>query len=175
MLLFFILFVCLCCFRKFLCHCQGSLFYVYFNRNKSITFRIREIVHRQTKTEKEHSKLGVEHCYCYCVSITKISTFARDLCTSPQQCFASRASWWSLDCFFHVLWALNAESSVNPVRLVSLIDRAWLNCFSANMTLHCLAVLVVLGSSGGVVNSLGFCLALLKSLGCFSFRCVLSS
>ena len=33
----------------------------------------------------------------------------------------------------------------------------------------------VLGDSGGVVNSLHFCLASLKSLGCFYFRCVLSS
>ena len=34
---------------------------------------------------------------------------------------------------------------------------------------------VVLGDSGGVVNSLDFCPASLKSLGCFYFRCVLSS
>ena len=33
----------------------------------------------------------------------------------------------------------------------------------------------VLGDSGGVVNSLDFCLASLKSLGWFYFRCVLSS
>ena len=33
----------------------------------------------------------------------------------------------------------------------------------------------VLGDSGGVVNSLDFCLALLKSPGCLYFRCVLSS
>ena len=33
----------------------------------------------------------------------------------------------------------------------------------------------VLGSSGRVVNSLDFCLASLKSLGCFYFWCVLSS
>ena len=33
----------------------------------------------------------------------------------------------------------------------------------------------VLGSSGGVVNSLDFCQASLKSLGCFYYRCVLSS
>ena len=33
----------------------------------------------------------------------------------------------------------------------------------------------LLGSSGGVVNSLDFCLASLKSLGCFYFRCILSS
>ena len=31
------------------------------------------------------------------------------------------------------------------------------------------------GDSGGVVNSLDFCPASLKSLGCFYFRCVLSS
>ena len=33
----------------------------------------------------------------------------------------------------------------------------------------------LLGASGGVVNSLDFCPAPLKSLGCFRFRCVLSS
>ena len=33
----------------------------------------------------------------------------------------------------------------------------------------------LLGDSGGVVNSLDFCLASLKSLCCFYFRCVLSS
>ena len=33
----------------------------------------------------------------------------------------------------------------------------------------------VLGGSGRVVNSLDFCLASLKSLGCFYFRCILSS
>ena len=33
----------------------------------------------------------------------------------------------------------------------------------------------LLGKSGGVVNSLDYCPALLKSLGCFYFRCVLSS
>ena len=33
----------------------------------------------------------------------------------------------------------------------------------------------VLGDSGGVVNFLDFCPASLKSLGCFYFRCVLSS
>ena len=33
----------------------------------------------------------------------------------------------------------------------------------------------VLGDSGGVVNSLDFCPAPLKSLGCFYFQCVLSS
>ena len=33
-------------------------------------------------------------------------------------------------------------------------------------------VSMVLGNSGGVVNSLDFCLASLKSLGSFYFRCV---
>ena len=33
----------------------------------------------------------------------------------------------------------------------------------------------LMGGSGGVVNSLYFCPASLKSLGCFYFRCVLSS
>ena len=35
--------------------------------------------------------------------------------------------------------------------------------------------LQLLGDSDGVVNSLDFCPASLKSLGCFYFRCVLSS
>ena len=34
---------------------------------------------------------------------------------------------------------------------------------------------ILLGSSGGVVHSLDFCLASLKSLGCFYFWCILSS
>ena len=34
---------------------------------------------------------------------------------------------------------------------------------------------LLLGDSGGVVNSLDFCPALLKSLGCFYFWCILSS
>ena len=34
---------------------------------------------------------------------------------------------------------------------------------------------LLLGGSGGVVNSLDFCPASLKSLGCFYFRCLLSS
>ena len=34
---------------------------------------------------------------------------------------------------------------------------------------------ILLGDSGRVVNSLDFCPASLKSLGCFYFRCVLSS
>ena len=36
-------------------------------------------------------------------------------------------------------------------------------------------LLMLLGDSGGLVNSLDLCPALLKSLGCFYFRCVLSS
>ena len=35
--------------------------------------------------------------------------------------------------------------------------------------------MALLGDSGGVVNSLDFCPASPKSLGCFYFRCVLSS
>jgi len=34
---------------------------------------------------------------------------------------------------------------------------------------------ILLGDSGGIVNSLDLCPASLKSLGCFYFRCVLSS
>ena len=36
-------------------------------------------------------------------------------------------------------------------------------------------VLTLLGDSGGVVKSFDFCPESLKSLGCFYFRCVLSS
>ena len=43
-----------------------------------------------------------------------------------------------------------------------------LHCTDASLT-------YLLGDSGGVVNSLDFCPASLKSLGCFYFRCVLSS
>ena len=45
-----------------------------------------------------------------------------------------------------------------------------LQIFFKEMNMACL-----LGDSGGVVNSLDFCLASLKSLGCFYFRCILSS
>ena len=38
-----------------------------------------------------------------------------------------------------------------------------------------ISALRLLGGSGGVVNSLDFCPASLKSLGCFYFRCALSS
>ena len=33
----------------------------------------------------------------------------------------------------------------------------------------------ILGDSGGVVNSLDLCLASLRSIGCFYFRCVLAN
>ena len=41
-------------------------------------------------------------------------------------------------------------------------------------TMHAARV-SLLGGSGGVVNALDLCPASLKSLGCFHFRCVLSS
>ena len=44
-----------------------------------------------------------------------------------------------------------------------------------NGTLYSHRDATLLGDSGGVVNSLDFYLVLLKSLGCFYFRCVLSS
>ena len=40
---------------------------------------------------------------------------------------------------------------------------------------QCLCPQSLLGDSGGVVNSLDFSPAVLKSLGCFCFRCILSS
>ena len=49
-------------------------------------------------------------------------------------------------------------------------------CYTCNFTLiECCCFIYILGDSGGVVNSLDFCPASLKSLGCFYFRCVLSS
>ena len=45
----------------------------------------------------------------------------------------------------------------------------------AYSALHPQAWTYILGDSGGVVNSLDFCPASLKSLGCFYFRCILSS
>ena len=38
-----------------------------------------------------------------------------------------------------------------------------------------IVVYIFAGGSGGAVNSLDFCLASFKSLGCFYIRCVLSS
>ena len=43
------------------------------------------------------------------------------------------------------------------------------------MPLPAITILILLGGSGGVINSLDFCPASLKSLGCFYFRWVLSS
>ena len=43
------------------------------------------------------------------------------------------------------------------------------------LTFFVVTLELLLGDSGGVVNSLDFCPASLKSLGCFYFRCVLSS
>ena len=51
----------------------------------------------------------------------------------------------------------------------SLVETHWA---TTDTTLHMYSVS---GGSGGVVNSLDFCPASLKSLGCFYFRCVLSS
>ena len=57
----------------------------------------------------------------------------------------------------------NYPSKTNPVKWMKL------GCVVPAFPLG------VLGDSGGVVNSLDFCPASLKSLGCFYFRCVLSS
>ena len=54
----------------------------------------------------------------------------------------------------------------NPVVHV----RVWWFVETLKITQHAL-----LGDSSGVVNSLDFCPARLKSLGCFYFRCILSS
>ena len=48
---------------------------------------------------------------------------------------------------------------------------AWPNLYHMEISVERL----LLGDSGGVVNSLDFCPASLKSLGCFYFWCVLSS
>ena len=49
----------------------------------------------------------------------------------------------------------------------------WSLCKGGRTVEHALGTVVL--SSDGVVNSLDFCPASLKSLGCFYFRCVLSS
>ena len=46
---------------------------------------------------------------------------------------------------------------------------------SVVLFLFCFSISLVLGDSGGVVNSLEVFPASLKSLGCFYFRCVLAS
>ena len=52
----------------------------------------------------------------------------------------------------------------------------WYSVCFASSGYRCLVLCSsVLGDSGGVVNSLDFCPASLKSLGSFYFRCVLSS
>ena len=52
-------------------------------------------------------------------------------------------------------------------------------CDNDTLALGCVHITTIafklLGGSGGVVNSLDFSPASLKSLGCFYFRCVLSS
>ena len=82
------------------------------------------------------------------------------------------ASLKSLGCFY--FWCV--LSSVNLGILHCQLERH----FWSSVVIMCLAIsnnwlLVLLGDSGRVVNSLDFCLASLKSLGCFYFRCVLSS
>ena len=52
--------------------------------------------------------------------------------------------------------------------------RVGLHC-QARCDYHIWRQCSLLGDSGGVINSLDFCLASLKSLGCFYFWCVLSS
>ena len=70
------------------------------------------------------------------------------------------------------------------LRVLSMVDGDCISVFSAVggelsvcLQSHYTKTLkrVLLGDSGGVVNSLDFCPASLKSLGCFYFRCVLSS
>ena len=64
------------------------------------------------------------------------------------------------------------------------MDHSLPSPFNLQQSLQCEGIVIplihvyvvhVLGDSGGVVNSLDFCPASLKSLGCFYFRCVLSS
>ena len=61
--------------------------------------------------------------------------------------------------------------------LLLLLQRSRKICKSTRKHVLCwvLPAGYLLGDSGGVVNSLDFCPASLKSLGCFYFRCVLSS
>ena len=55
----------------------------------------------------------------------------------------------------------------------SLMKSGAIAVFILDFVLKCVRFL--LGDSGGVVNSLDFCPASLKALGCFYFWCVLSS
>ena len=61
---------------------------------------------------------------------------------------------------------------IGPLPLV--FSMQWTGCLT-NFNLQSETEWGLLGDSGGVVNSLDFCPASLKSLGCFYFRCVLSS
>ena len=72
----------------------------------------------------------------------------------------------------HSLACLLSASGVHSLAcLLSASGVHILACLSASAVVHILACL--LGDSGGVVNSLDFCPASLRSLGCFYFRCVL--
>ena len=63
------------------------------------------------------------------------------------------------DTYYALSCGLLIKNHHSPVRTASSL--------STNLSL--------LGGSGGIVNSLNFCPALLKSLGCFYIRCVLCS
>ena len=72
------------------------------------------------------------------------------------------------------VWRKVLESDARSVSHVHCVTDYRSNTNSLSH-LHLKIVCLVLGDSGGVVNSLDFCLPSLKSHGCFYFRCVLSS
>ena len=78
-------------------------------------------------------------------------------------------SWFNCYNFNHLL--LQFGSLIQKRHFYKINEIVW-----HQLTLGCSAFFrsfMLLGDSGGVVNSLEFCLAPLKSLGCFYFRCVL--
>ena len=70
---------------------------------------------------------------------------------------------------YHVTVCNDVRGIMYIIDVISLIAKLLVYRTTPEKCTH------LLGDSGGVVNSLDFCPASLKSLGCFYFRCVLSS
>ena len=99
--------------------------------------------------------------------------------THPLAFFSGEAIWWAdgtTNCdMFELLFQ---GSNYQPCVFIERPSNGFV--FSNGFLLFilltvCLFVPYLLGGSGGVVNTLDFCPASLKSLGCFYFRYVLSS
>ena len=87
--------------------------------------------------------------------------------------FTQHVTWFYFKCLFS---SQRKAVTVTPQSLQCQLLRH----FRRPILRMCLAtsnnlLLLLLGDSGRVVNSIDFCLASLKSLGCFYFRCVLYS